>query len=208
MKKFSVGVVALLVGGMLIYGGLSYISYSRTQEKVYSSWQNRNYVQAHQIMKDFENSFLFRGISFLPKLRDEFLYRKAWLAVALGNKEEALKQFSGLSSSDIVGDEANFAYGTLSLNPQDLMTSIESYKKALSQNPNNFKARVNLELLLGEKKRQEAMGDGDGKESDKKGDKEGDKKKKGGRSRMKDQFRFKDMPDDGSSSAEEPGLKY
>ena len=202
MRRFIIGCVFLIIGGAAVYGGLSYRAYAHFQEKAYDSWKSRNYVEVLGFMNEFGGSSSFRALSFIPSYRDEFLYRRAWIEAAMGNNEQALKQFLALGESRYVGADANFAAGVLSLSHQDLQISKDLFWKALTQDPGHFKARVNFELLLVEKQRQDA--ERDAMEKDSKKDK-GDKK--GGRGRPRDQFNFKDMPGN-ESGANGNGLQY
>ena len=210
MKRLVMGCVLLIICGGTLYGGLSYRAYIRLQEKVYDSWKTNNYIEVLDSLNKFENSLYFRALSIAPRYQDELLYRRAWVEAALGNQEAAAKQFSALGDSLYVGADANFAAGVLSLNSQDLQISKDLFWKALTQNPEHFKARVNLELLLVEKQRQDAerqaMEGKDGKDKEGYDDSAGKKNRKG-RGRPRDQFRFKDVPGNQSGSSG-GGLQY
>ena len=230
MKRLITGLVLAVIGGMVVYGGVSYRAYITTQEQVYASWRSRNYVEVAERMRDFKQSFLFAALDVAPRYRDEFTYRLSWVEAALGNDDVALKEFQGLAESPFVGADANFAVGVLSLDPKNLQLSKDAFWRALTQDPDHYKARVNYELLLQAQKRQEGKQkakEGDKEKGDQKGDsdqsKPGDpnadqgkpkqseekEKSEAGQGRATDQFRFKDLTPKNQSTTAGPGtIRY
>jgi len=201
MRHFMKGCIVAILGGLMIYGGWVYITYVAFHEAVIGSWKNRNYLASQKLMDEFERSIAFRGLSLLPRYRDAFWYRKAWLKASAGRFDEAKKIFSSLGNSPHGGADARFAFGVLSLNSQDLSVSKEAFQKALMQDPHHHRARVDLELLLIEKERQDAERSA---AEDKKKNRESEKQ---GPGRPGDQFRFRDLPGQ-QSGAGDKGLQY
>lgn len=200
MKEFIRGFAAFIIGVLLLYGGFSYRGYILFDEAARASWKNGNYLASEKLMNAYEESFGYRGLSFFSRGKDAFLYRKAWVALALGDTERAAKEFLGLANSPSEGADALFAYGVLKLNPNDLSISKDAFQKTLTRAPDHYAARVNLELLLFEQERQDAAR----KELERQ-EKKGDKPKD--RDRTRDLFRFKDLPNQESGS-DAGGVRY
>ncbi len=200
MRQFIRGLAVLVVGALLFYGGFSYRGYVLFDEAARSSWKNRNYLASEKLMDAYEKSFAYRGLSFFPRGKNAFLYRKAWIALALGDTERAAKEFLALANSPSEGADALFAYGVLKLSPNDLSISKDAFQKVLTRAPDHYAARVNLELVLVEQQRQDAAREAL-EQQKKKGDKPQD------RDRTKDQFRFKDLPNQESGS-DAGGVRY
>lgn len=230
MKRLITGLLLAVMGGVIMYGGISYRAYITMQEHVYASWKSRNYVEAAEAMRAFRQSFLFSALDAAPRYRDEFIYRSAWVEAMLGNTDAGLKGFQTLTESPFVGADANFAIGVLSLTPENLQISKDAFWRALMHDPDHYKARVNYELLLREQKRQdekakkadadkEEEGDrskdtDDSKPGDPNSDKgkpkrAQDKEELQRQGRTTDQFRFKDVPGQNQSAVPGPGsIRY
>lgn len=182
---FCAAVILIFVGWL----GHAYHDFRATfGEKI----SMRDIVAAEKIYSTMESSRAFWFFSMIPIVRDDFILSKAWVAAQLGDYAEALKQYRKLADGnmDAAYNAATIALAIGQVNSEKIAAE---YIRILQKNPDDFRARVNLEIIkmVQEQQKQKGKsipGDGDGQEKVKKyrpGDKDGS-----GRSRGNQDLRY------------------
>jgi len=195
MKKFIclITAVILLSGGFL---GYSYYSLeARFDEKVSS----RDLKSAKNLLENWEKTRSGWLLKNIPYVRQNIAFEKGWLLAQFGAYEEAIKELrKAAGGPSKLRPQAIYNAATLSLasEKETLERLAEDYIKVLGDNPDDFQAKVNLEIIriLQKQAKQQAQQQGPG-------DNDGKNKKK-----MK-KYRPGDQEGQGSETGNE-GMRY
>jgi tetratricopeptide (TPR) repeat protein len=183
----KVTVVFLIFSVVLIFGGWLGYSYYAAQIKFDEKVSVRDLASAKNFLDDWEKTPAFWVLRNIPRIKQEAAFKKGWLLAQFGAYEEALKEFRKAANIPASLKERslyNAATIALAGGKESLEQLAEDYVKVLVSDPDDFQAKVNLEIVRILQQQAQAQagqkdGSGEGKEKGKKlrkyqpGDKEG-----------------------------------
>lgn len=183
-------IICLILSLLLIFGGWLGYNYSSFQIKFCEKISAKEWGIAENILDEWENTKSHWFLKNVPRLQQEFSFQKGWILAQRGDYDGAMKEFP--SSSLYNAATLSLAEYLAGGGRESLEKLAEDYTKVLGDNPDDFQAKINLEivrLLQEQAKKQISQG--------KDGQKKGIKK-----------FRPGDKDSDGSVKPENQGLRY
>ncbi len=167
MKKFLclITAIILLSGGWL---GYHYYSFQIQFDEKISS---RDLKSAKNLLEDWEKTRYYWLLKNISYVKQNIAFEKGWIAAELGAYEEAIKELRKAASiPSALKPQAIYNAATLALmgGQESIERLAEDYIKILGENPDNFQAKVNLEIIriLQNQAKQQAQQQGSGGEKD------------------------------------------
>ncbi len=172
MKKIIclIAAIILLSGGFL---GYSYYSFQAQFDEKISS---RDLKSAKNLLEDWEKTRSHWLLKNIPYVKQNIAFEKGWLLAQFGAYEEAIKELRKAANvPSALRPRAIYNAATLALmgGQESIERLAEDYIKVLGENPDDFQAKVNLEIIRilqnQAKQQMQQQGPGDnGKDKDKK----------------------------------------
>ncbi len=200
-------IICLIFSLLLISAGWLGYSYSEFQKEFNDKISEENWSSAENAINTWEKNSASWLLKNIPYFKQKLSCEKGWLLAQNGAHEEAIKELkkaTGISSH--FKETAMYNAATMELNGylsgnsrESLEKIAEDYKNVLGENPGDFQAKVNLEIVCilqqQEKKKMQAQAGDD--ENSKKGKEKGTMKK----------FQPGDREGQGTSSGNQ-GIRY
>lgn len=137
--------VALLITAVIfLIGGLLGYSYYSFQIKFNDKILFRDLSSAKNLLEDWENSFNGRILGNISSIKQNLILEKGWLLAQFGDKESAIKEFRKINEPLAIYNAATLA---LIQGRDSLDRMADDYVKVLGKTPNDFQAKVNLEIV-------------------------------------------------------------
>ncbi len=189
MKK----IICLIAAIILLSGGWLGYSYQKFQIEFADKISAQDLKSAADSLNLLENSLnpwekTKAGwiLNSIPRVKKDIAFKKGWLLSRLGDSEGAIKEFRKAGGSEAIYNAATLA---LAGGRESLERLAEDYIKVLGENPDDFQAKVNLEIIrilqnqAKQQMQQQSPGDGDSKNKKKmKKYQPGDKENQGSQS--------------------------
>lgn len=191
--------VALLIFSIvLILSGWLCYSYYEAQIKFDEKVSAHDLVSAKNLLDDWEKTSAYYVLRNIPRIRQDVAFKKGWLLAQFGAYEEALKEFRKAANIPaFLKDRSLYNATTIALagGKESLERLAEDYVKVLAGNPDDFQAKVNLEIVrILQQQAQSQFGQKDSS---------GEEKQKG---KMLKKYRPGDKESSGSSDNQ--GIRY
>lgn len=136
--------IGLLSGGWL---GYSYYSLqTRFDEKISA----KDWKSSENILEEYEKTTACWLAKNVPRIKQELAFEKSWLLAQRGAYEEAIKELRKAANISLpLKNDSIYNAATLALveGRESLERLAEDYIKVLGKNPNDFQAKVNLEII-------------------------------------------------------------
>jgi tetratricopeptide (TPR) repeat protein len=146
MKK----IIFLILSFVLLAGGWLGYSYYSFQIKFDEKISAQDWKSAKNLLDNWEGARTYWLLKNIPKIKQELVFEKGWLMSQWGDYEGALKEFRKAANiSAPLMSQAIYNAATLALagGRESLEKLAEDYIKVLSDNPDDFQAKVNLEII-------------------------------------------------------------
>ena len=168
MKKF----ICLIAAIVLLSGGLLGYSYYSFQIKIDEKISSRDLKSAKNLLENWEKTRSHWLLKNIPYVKQNIAFEKGWLLAQFGAYEEAIKELRKAASvPSALRPQAIYNAATLALvgGRESIERLAEDYIKVLGENPDDFQAKVNLEIIrilqnqAKQQTQQQGPGEGDGK---------------------------------------------
>jgi tetratricopeptide (TPR) repeat protein len=185
-------ILFLIISLLLIFGGWLGYNYFSFQIKLNEKISAKEWSVAENILDEWRKTKSYWLLKNIPHLCQKLTFQKGWLLAQRGNYEEALKEFRKIDNPDALYNATTLA---LVGGRESLKKLIEEYIKVLRKKPDDFQAKINLEILLQEQEQEKIQ-------MSRPGQNENEKK-----TREIKQFRPK-KESEGQSGSENQGIRY
>ena len=143
MKIWKIGCLAISL--LLIFAGCLGYSYSGFQIKLGKKISSEELSSAENILNAWEKTITFGLLKNIAYFKKEFAFQKGWLLSQRGDYAGAIKEFrlsclynaTTLSLADSLSGKGR----------EGLEKLAGDYIKVLTVNPNDFQAKINLEII-------------------------------------------------------------
>ena len=150
MNKNAIVKVSLLVLAIaLIAGGRGYWSRPKLAEEIKKDVAMGRYNKALESLEGARESKLYRLSKFLYGEDSYIAYNTGVVLMLMGNTKRAGAEFkqAAMSDNEAIRENAIYNRANIIATNMDFITAAEEYAKALQINPDDFKAKKNLERM-------------------------------------------------------------
>ncbi len=183
-------IICLIAAIILLSGGLLGYSYYSFQIKIDEKISSRDLKSVKNLLETWEKTRYHWLLKNIPYVRQNIAFEKGWLSAQFGASEEAIKELRKAANiPSALRSQAIYNAATLALmeGRESIERLAEDYIKVLMENPDDFQAKINLEIvrMLQKQAKQQMQQQGDGDDKDSKAKKKmkkyqpGDKENQG-----------------------------
>lgn len=143
MKFWKIG--CLIISLLLIFGGWLGHSYFGFQKELNSKISAKEWNVAENILDEWEKTSGYWFLKNISCVRQGLSFQRGWLLAQRGDYEKAVKEFR--SSSLYNAATLSLAEYLMDKGRESLERLADDYIKVLGDSPNDFQAKVNLEIV-------------------------------------------------------------
>ena len=148
-KSLIVKISFLVIAIVLIACGRGYWSQCRLAENVKKDVAMGRYNRAFESLEGVKGSMLYRISKYLDREDPYVAYNTGVVLMLMGDTKKAGAEFKQAARSDneVIRENAIYNRANIIATNMDFITAAEEYSRALELDPDDFKAKKNLERM-------------------------------------------------------------
>jgi tetratricopeptide (TPR) repeat protein len=148
-KSLIIKISLLILAIALIVGGRGYWSRPKLAEEIKKDVAMGRYSKALESLEGARGSKLYRLSKFLYGEDSYIAYNTGVVLMLMGDTKRAGAEFkqAAMSDNEAIRENAIYNRANIIATNMDFITAAEEYAKALQINPDDFKAKKNLERM-------------------------------------------------------------